>query len=245
MQHKLSTPFADSQSDDSDDARSDETGSRSAAGCEHPRPAVEEVDFEPESDELIVKRYATANLPSKYGDFKIVAFVNNQDEKEHIAVVKGDIDGREDVLTRIHSECVTGDVLGSLKCDCGEQLERALETIGNAERGILLYMRQEGRGIGLAHKIKAYSLQDEGLDTVEANNHLGFDDDLRDYGVAAQMLELLAPDSIELMTNNPSKVKGLLDEGIEVSRRIPLKVIPNPHNVHYLETKRKKSGHIL
>lgn len=241
MQHPLSEPFIDSQSDETstDDEESLDAADRLS------RPAAAEVDFGRESDELIVKRYATANLPSKYGDFRIVAFVNNQDAKEHVAIVKGDVEGREDVLTRIHSECVTGDVLGSLKCDCGEQLERALETIGNTESGILLYMRQEGRGIGLAHKIKAYSLQDEGLDTVEANHHLGFDDDLRDYSVASQMLELLGPASIELMTNNPSKVKGLLDEGIEVTRRIPLKVIPNPHNVHYLETKKKKSGHIL
>ena len=162
-----------------------------------------------------------------------------------MAIVNGEVEGADDVLTRIHSECVTGDVFGSLKCDCGEQLDRALETIGEAERGILLYMRQEGRGIGLAEKIKAYSLQDEGMDTVEANLHLGFDDDLRDYTVAARMLEILSVASIELMTNNPKKVDGLIEEGIEVTRRIPLKVLPNPHNVHYLETKRRKSGHIL
>jgi len=199
----------------------------------------------PESDELAVVEYAQANLPTRYGKFKIKAFLNNKDRKEHVAVIQGEVEGKEDVLTRIHSECLTGDVLGSLKCDCGEQLDEALRTIGEADAGILLYMRQEGRGIGLAEKVRAYSLQDEGLDTVEANKHLGFDDDLRDYDVAGEMLHLIGPKSIELMTNNPDKVKGLLNEGIDVSRRIPLKVLPNPHNVHYLETKKNKSGHIL
>jgi GTP cyclohydrolase II len=207
--------------------------------------SAEDLPELPDSDELVVKQYAEANLPTRFGDFRVIAFVNNQDGKEHVAVVKGDVEGGDEILTRIHSECVTGDVLGSLKCDCGEQLEQALETLGDSERGILLYMRQEGRGIGLANKIKAYSLQDEGLDTVEANNHLGFDDDLRDYGVAAQMIDIIGPDSIELMTNNPEKVQGLLDEDIDVERRIPLKVLPNPHNVQYLETKRRKSGHLL
>ncbi len=207
--------------------------------------SAEDVPELPDSDELVVKKYADANLPTRFGDFRVIAFVNNQDGKEHVAVVKGDVEEGDGVLTRIHSECVTGDVLGSLKCDCGEQLEKALQTLGDAERGILLYMRQEGRGIGLANKIKAYSLQDEGLDTVEANKHLGFDDDLRDYGVAAQMIDIIGPDSIELMTNNPEKVQGLLDEDIDIERRIPLKVLPNPHNVQYLETKRQKSGHLL
>jgi GTP cyclohydrolase II len=199
----------------------------------------------PQSDELVVQKYADAQLPTRYGKFRILAFINNRDNKEHVAVINGDVEGRENVMTRIHSECLTGDVLGSLKCDCGEQLDRALQQIGEAERGIVLYMRQEGRGIGLAEKIKAYSLQDEGLDTVEANEHLGFDDDLRDYTIASRMLETIGVDSIELMTNNPKKVQGLLNEGIDVTRRIPLKVLPNPHNVHYLETKRQKSGHIL
>ena len=199
----------------------------------------------PEGDELVVEKYADAQLPTRYRKFRILAFVNNRDNKEHVAVINGDVEAEQDVVTRIHSECLTGDVLGSLKCDCGEQLDRALEQIGEAERGIVLYMRQEGRGIGLAEKIKAYSLQDEGLDTVEANQHLGFDDDLRDYTIASRMLEIIGVDSIALMTNNPKKVQGLLNEGIDVTRRIPLKVLPNPHNVHYLETKREKSGHIL
>lgn len=199
----------------------------------------------PDTDELVVEPYAEAELPTRYGNFRIVAYVNNRDDKDHVAVVRGDVEGREDVRTRIHSECTTGDVFGSLRCDCGEQLDRALEQLGEADAGILLYMRQEGRGIGLADKIKAYSLQDEGLDTVEANRHLGFDDDLRDYTIAARMLELLGPTSIELLTNNPDKVRGLLREDIDVTRRVPLKVLPNPHNVHYLETKRRKSGHLL
>ena len=215
------------------------TLSQIAEGSEEKRPEL------PQTDELVVEQYAVADLPTRYGDFRIVAFVHNQDDKDHVAVVKGDIEGREDLLTRIHSECVTGDVFGSLKCDCGEQLDQALETLGEADHGLLLYMRQEGRGIGLAEKIKAYSLQDEGLDTVEANRHLGFDDDLRDYAVAAGMIDALDVESIELMTNNPKKVQGLLNEGIDVVRRIPLKILPNPHNVHYLETKKRKSGHLL
>ncbi|MFB6264416.1 MAG: GTP cyclohydrolase II [Bradymonadaceae bacterium] len=189
----------------------------------------------PDTDELVVERYATAELPTRYGTFQIVSFVDNGEDRDHVAVVNGDVAGREGVLTRVHSECVTGDVFGSLRCDCGEQLDKALETLGEVDRGILLYMRQEGRGIGLTEKVKAYELQDEGLDTVEANRHLGFDDDLRDYSVAAGMLDVLGP----------QKVRGLLSEGIEVERRIPLKVLPNPHNVEYLETKRRKSGHLL
>jgi GTP cyclohydrolase II len=194
---------------------------------------------------LVVEKYAEADLPTKHGKFRIVAFVNNRDFKEHIAIVKGQIGGQEAVPTRLHSECLTGDVFGSLKCDCGEQLDRALEVVSDSDIGLILYMRQEGRGIGLANKIKAYSLQDEGMDTVEANLHLGFDDDLRDYSIAAEMLRLLGVNSIELITNNPRKVDGLEDEGVEITERRSLKVLPNPHNVRYLETKRNKSGHIL
>jgi GTP cyclohydrolase II len=197
------------------------------------------------ADGLVVEKYAEANLPTKYGEFRIVAFVNNLDFKEHIAIVKGQVDGGQAVATRVHSECLTGDVLGSLKCDCGEQLEHTLSLLGDASRGIILYMRQEGRGIGLANKIKAYSLQDQGMDTVQANLHLGFDDDLREYSVAAEMLRLLGIESIELITNNPRKVDGLRAHGIEITERKPLKMLPNPHNKRYLETKRKKSGHLL
>lgn len=199
----------------------------------------------PNRDELVVQKYADAELPTNHGSFRVVAFANNRDDDDHVALVKGEVEDRDDVLTRVHSECLTGDVLGSLRCDCGDQLDRALEILGESERGILLYMRQEGRGIGLADKIQAYSLQDDGLDTVEANRCLGYDDDLRDYAVAARMMEILGPDSIELMTNNPDKVRGLIDRGVDVARRLPLKILPNPHNVHYLETKREKSGHLL
>ena len=197
------------------------------------------------SDELVVKEFAEAQLPTKYGQFTIVAFKNNRDFKEHVALINGELEGAEAVPTRVHSECLTGDVFGSLRCDCGEQLERALRELAESDQGILLYMRQEGRGIGLANKVKAYSLQDEGLDTVEANLHLGFDDDMRNYDIAAEMLKILGPKSIELITNNPRKVRGLADNGIEIAERLPLKILPNPHNVHYLETKKKKSGHIL
>lgn len=197
------------------------------------------------ADGPVVEKYAEAALPTKYGQFRIIAFVNNVDFKEHVALVQGDVAGAEGVLTRIHSECVTGDVFGSLKCDCGEQLERTLQQLGQAERGIVLYMRQEGRGIGLANKIKAYSLQDEGLDTVEANLHLGFDNDLRDYSVAAEMLRLLQVGSIDLLTNNPRKIDGLASHGIKIHARHAIQVLPNPHNKNYLETKRKKSGHLL
>lgn len=197
------------------------------------------------SDVLEVRHFATANLPTRNGQFRIVAFQNNRDFKDHVAIVKGDVAGAQSVPTRIHSECLTGDVFGSLKCDCGEQLERAMQEIAEGGLGIILYMRQEGRGIGLANKIKAYSLQDEGLDTVEANLHLGFDDDMRDYEIASEMLRILGPDSVQLITNNPRKVCGLMKNGIEVAERLPIRVLPNPHNVHYLETKKRKSGHLL
>ncbi|MBA2664746.1 MAG: GTP cyclohydrolase II [Bradymonadaceae bacterium] len=194
---------------------------------------------------LSVEIYATAQLPTRYGKFNIVAFINNRDAMEHVAIVHGQVAGVAAVLTRIHSECLTGDVFGSLKCDCGPQLDVALEEIARRQAGIILYMRQEGRGIGLANKIKAYSLQDGGLDTVEANQHLGFDDDLRNYEVSAEMLKLLGVQSIELMTNNPDKVDGLSAAGVIVTARCPIQILPNPFNLGYLETKRVKSGHLL
>lgn len=197
------------------------------------------------ADGLVVEKFAEAALPTKYGDFRIVAFVNNLDFKEHIALVRGEVNTAPVVPTRIHSECVTGDVFGSLKCDCGEQLEHAQKVLGSAPFGVILYMRQEGRGIGLANKVKAYSLQDAGMDTVQANLHLGFDDDLRDYTIAAEMLRLLGVQTLSLITNNPRKVDGLRANGIDVTERKPLVVLPNPHNKEYLETKRKKSGHFL
>jgi GTP cyclohydrolase II len=184
-----------------------------------------------------------AELPTRFGPFRVVAFWNNRDEKEHVAIVRGDVIGGEDVPTRVHSECLTGDAIGSLRCDCRDQLEAALEKIGKLERGLVLYLRQEGRGIGLVNKIRAYALQDQGLDTVEANLALGFRDDERDYAIAAHMIESLEVRSIQLMTNNPRKMGALAQHGIRVTRRLPLVIPPNGHNRFYLETKRDRSGH--
>jgi GTP cyclohydrolase II/3,4-dihydroxy 2-butanone 4-phosphate synthase/GTP cyclohydrolase II len=176
--------------------------------------------------------------------FRVVAF-EADDGKEYMAVVKGEVADKESVPVRIHSECFTGDVLGSLKCDCREQLEVSLKYIGRSEYGVVLYLRQEGRGIGLANKIKAYALQDAGLDTVEANHALGFADDLRSYDVAADMLRELQVESVLILTNNPAKVSGLRDCGVRVDGVIPLRVGRNPHNAFYLDTKKRKSGHLL
>jgi len=192
-----------------------------------------------------VRIVAAAKLPSRFGDFNIVAFANNIDHKEHVAVVKGDVHGWANVPVRLHSECLTGDVLGSQRCDCRDQLEAALSYIGRQERGIMLYLRQEGRGIGLINKIRAYALQDSGLDTVEANHALGFPDDQRDYTVAAEMLKALGVNSIQLLSNNPRKVQGLRENGVVITRRIPHVQPPNEHNRHYLETKARKSGHLI
>lgn len=197
------------------------------------------------ADQVCVRIVAVANLPSRFGDFRIVAFWNNRDQKDHIAIVHGDVVGAGEVPTRLHSECLTGDVVGSLRCDCRDQLETALRRIGEAERGVVLYLRQEGRGIGLANKIRAYALQDKGLDTVEANLALGFRDDERDYAVAAHMLHSLGIASIQLMTNNPSKVDQLTQYGVKVTRRLPHLLPPNEHNRFYLETKARRSGHFI
>jgi len=197
------------------------------------------------ADQVCVRIVAAANLPSRFGDFRIVAFWNNRDQKDHIAIIHGDVIGAEAVPTRLHSECLTGDVLGSLRCDCRDQLEKALVKIGELERGVVLYMRQEGRGIGLANKVRAYALQDRGLDTVEANLALGFRDDERDYAVAAHMVHSLGIASIELMTNNPGKVEQLERYGVKVARRLPHLLPPNPHNRFYLETKAARSGHYI
>ena len=196
-------------------------------------------------DKVCVRIVAMAELPTRFGDFHIVAFENNRDGKEHVAITKGDVIGAENVPVRLHSECLTGDVMGSLRCDCRDQLEAALKTIGQMERGMVLYLRQEGRGIGLINKIRAYSLQDEGLDTVEANLALGFRDDERDYAVAAHMLMSLKIQSIQLMTNNPKKMNQLTRYGIHVTGRIPHIMPPNEHNRFYLETKAAKSGHLI
>lgn len=192
-----------------------------------------------------VEVYGIAKLPTRHGTFRIVSFKNNKDNKDHVAVIRGDVTGGVSIPTRVHSECLTGDVFGSMRCDCREQLESALDRNSVLEKSIILYMRQEGRGIGLTNKIRAYALQDTGLDTVDANLHLGFDDDMRDYEVAAAMLHLLRVSSIDLMTNNPNKIKGLEEHEISISRRVPIEIQPNPHNLHYLQTKRTRSHHLL
>ncbi|HWG89837.1 MAG TPA: GTP cyclohydrolase II [Candidatus Thermoplasmatota archaeon] len=182
---------------------------------------------------------------TEFGDFTLVTFQNGVDDRPHLALVKGDVCSREDVPVRLHSECVTGDVLGSLRCDCRDQLHESLRQLARRNRGVLLYLRQEGRGIGLVNKLRAYALQDKGLDTVEANHALGFADDLRDYRAAALMLRALGVRSIRLLTNNPNKLRGLEANGVRVADRVPLALPPNPHNHRYLETKRVRSGHLL
>ncbi len=194
---------------------------------------------------VCVRIEAVAELPSRFGDFHIVAFWNNRDEKEHVAIIKGEILEAENVPVRLHSECLTGDVIGSLRCDCRDQLEESLKMIGGMDKGMVLYLRQEGRGIGLINKIRAYNLQDHGLDTVEANIALGFRDDERDYAVAAHMLHSLKVKSIQLITNNPNKVDQLTQYGVKVTDRIPHVMQPNEHNRFYLETKAAKSGHFI
>ncbi|MBK6683876.1 MAG: GTP cyclohydrolase II [Deltaproteobacteria bacterium] len=192
---------------------------------------------------VCVRIVGVADLPTRFGHFKIVGFWNNREAKDHVAIVHGDVVGGERVATRLHSECLTGDALGSLRCDCRDQLEAALKRIAETERGVVLYLRQEGRGIGLMNKIRAYALQDRGLDTVEANLALGFRDDERDYSIAAHMLMSLKIRSIALMTNNPNKVDQLQKLGINVAERVPHLLPPNPHNRFYLETKKNRSGH--
>ena len=196
-------------------------------------------------NETLIERVAEARLPSRYGEFKIVAYRSAVDPGEHIALTIGDWTENDPVLSRIHSECLTGDVFGSLRCDCGEQMDLALQTLGQAGTGALLYMRQEGRGIGLHNKIKAYSLQDTGLDTIDANNQLGFDSDLRHYDIAAQMLLDLGIKKIRLLTNNPKKVVGLTGLGVEIVDRVEIEVPPNDENLGYLETKKTRMGHFL
>jgi GTP cyclohydrolase II len=196
-------------------------------------------------DKICVRVVAMAELPTRFGQFHIVAFENNKDGKEHVAITRGDVIGASNVPVRLHSECLTGDVMGSLRCDCRDQLESALRKIGRMERGMVLYLRQEGRGIGLVNKIRAYSLQDAGLDTVEANLALGFRDDERDYAVAAHMLMSLKIESVQLMTNNPKKIAQLTQYGIKVNGRIPHIMEPNEYNRFYLETKAAKSGHMI
>lgn len=196
--------------------------------------------------ELFVKRLATVKLPTAYGgDFTAIAYANDIDSNVHVALIKGDIKPDEEVLVRVHSECLTGDVFASRRCDCGEQLHNAMEMIRKEGAGVILYMKQEGRGIGLINKLKAYELQDKGLDTVEANVKLGFKPDLRDYGIGAQILVDIGIRKMRLMTNNPKKIVGLEGYGLKVVSRVPIEMNPNDRNIVYLKTKKKKLGHML
>lgn len=202
------------------------------------------IEYRIKRDSLI-EEIVRVDMPTKYGDFKLVAFREKNSANEHLALIKGEWQKDEPVLTRVHSSCFTGDILGSLRCDCGEQLHKAMEMVQKEGRGIILYMNQEGRGIGLLNKLKAYRLQEEGMDTVEANLHLGFQMDQRDYGVGAQILRSLGVTKLRLMSNNPRKRVGLVGYGLEIVENIPIQVHPNPHNEKYLQTKRDKLGHEL
>lgn len=195
--------------------------------------------------EQIVHKIAEADFPNKFGHFRLHAFETDIDDKCHLAIVKGDVLGKENVLTRIHSECLTGDVLGSMRCDCGEQLAYAMEHIEAAGCGILLYLRQEGRGIGLANKLRAYEIQDSGKNTIEANVLLGFKPDMRDYTIGAQILEALGVKSVNLLTNNPTKAEGLRESGMIVNSLVPIKMHANEHDRDYLEIKKEQMGHLL
>jgi len=216
-----------------------------------PRPTVEKLLKENEdhlcrdAEEVCVRIAAIAELPTLYGDYQVVAFWNNFDRKEHAAFVHGDVFEREEVPVRVHSECLTGDAIGSLRCDCREQLVQSLKRIGAMDYGIVLYMRQEGRGIGFLNKIRAYQLQDEGVDTLKANELLGFKPDERDYDLAAHMLGSLHVKSVKLLTNNPDKIRDLQLHGVRITSIVPVVVPPNKYNRFYLETKKNKAGHLL
>ncbi|MDZ7838701.1 MAG: GTP cyclohydrolase II [Actinomycetota bacterium] len=195
--------------------------------------------------EKLVEKVSEIILPTKWGDFKALTYRSTLDNETHIALVKGQVRGKENVLVRVHSQCLTGDTFGSKRCDCGQQLDSAFKMINQKGEGVLLYMAQEGRGIGLCNKMKAYELQDKGLDTVEANLKLGFDADLRDYGLGAQILSDLGLSTLHLMTNNPRKVVGLEGYGLKITRRVSIKIPPNKNNKRYLDTKRAKLNHLL
>src|SRR5436309_1276087 len=196
-------------------------------------------------NDKLVERVVETTLPTDFGDFTAVGFRSLVDDKHHVAMVKGSVDGMEDVLVRVHSECLTGDVFHSQRCDCGQQLEDALQQIEEEGRGVLLYLAPDGRGIGLLNKLRAYKLQEQGLDTVDANLELGLPADLRDYGIGAQILVDLGLSSIRILTNNPKKIRGLEGYGLSVSAQIPIEHVPNPHNEAYLRTKRERLGHTL
>jgi 3,4-dihydroxy 2-butanone 4-phosphate synthase/GTP cyclohydrolase II len=193
----------------------------------------------------LVERVVSTRLPTVFGEFSVVGYRSLVDDKHHVAMVKGEVDGQPDVLVRVHSECLTGDVFHSLRCDCGEQLDSALAMIQREERGVLLYLAQEGRGIGLLNKLRAYNLQDQGLDTVDANLELGLPVDLRDYGIGAQILADLGLSSIRILTNNPKKIRGLEGYGLSVTAQVPIEHAPNPENHAYLRAKRDRLGHTL
>ena len=193
--------------------------------------------------EKLVERVETVKMPTDYGDFDLHLYRSKVDGQNHLALVRGDIAGQKNVLVRVHSECLTGDVFGSRRCDCGPQLHQAMRQVADAGRGVIVYMRQEGRGIGLAPKIKAYKLQEQGYDTVEANEKLGYGMDLREYGLGAQILVDLGLKTIRLLTNNPKKVVGLEGYGLKIAEQVPIKIKSNPHNERYLKTKREKLGH--
>jgi 3,4-dihydroxy 2-butanone 4-phosphate synthase/GTP cyclohydrolase II len=195
--------------------------------------------------EKLVERVEVVKMPTAYGDFDLYLYRSSIDGQHHLALVKGRVEGQKNVLVRVHSECLTGDVFGSRRCDCGPQLQQAMRQISAAGRGVIVYMRQEGRGIGLASKIKAYKLQERGYDTVEANLKLGYKMDLREYGLGAQIMVDLGLKTISLLTNNPRKVVGLEGYGLEIVRQVPIRIRPNPHNERYLKTKREKMGHLL
>lgn len=195
--------------------------------------------------ESFVERVTSAKMPTKFGEFTIHGYINTLNSEHHVALVKGDIKGKEPVLVRVHSECLTGDALGSIRCDCGSQYYEAMKRIAKEGRGVLVYMRQEGRGIGLINKLKAYNLQDQGLDTVDANLKLGFPAELREYSIGAQILKDLGLSKIKLMTNNPKKVSGLCDYGLKITKRVPLEAGFNKNNLSYLTTKKQRMGHIL